>query len=173
MTTILKDRLEKVLGMPLDTNSHDSIEKGICVMEAVSYVAGEPWADHPKCACPILTEYAIRMNDRFNDEDRQKLKPLIPLLVGTRASEEDREKVQIARKRFIIWRNVTVTYPLIIDQLKGCEEYAAKLRAFQNNAESMKEAAAYLKENREAIRKNAYANADAYAYAYANANADA
>jgi hypothetical protein len=25
-----------------------------CVMEAVAYVAGEPWTDHPKCASQVL-----------------------------------------------------------------------------------------------------------------------
>jgi hypothetical protein len=134
------------------------------------------------------------MNDRFNDEDRQKLKPLILLLVGTRASEETYKATQIARKRFIMWRNVTVTYPFILDKLNGCEEFSAKIRAFQNTEASMFEAAAYILEIRNKVRKisdananaaaaahaNAYAYADAahadayadaYAYAYANANA--
>lgn len=29
----------------LDNCSHSSIDDGMCVMEAVAYVAGEPWSD--------------------------------------------------------------------------------------------------------------------------------
>jgi hypothetical protein len=44
MATILEDRLARVLAMPLQPGSHPSVEKGLCVMEAVAYVAGEPAA---------------------------------------------------------------------------------------------------------------------------------
>lgn len=143
----------------LKSGAHKSIEEGACIMEMVSYIANEPWSDHPQCACPILTEYAIRMNDKFTDEDRQKLKPLIPLLINTRLEDA----AQIARKRFMMWRNVTVTYPLILD-LIGAKEYAEKLRTFENTKESMASAAAWLDENKDAIRKiaNAYAYTNAF-----------
>ena len=175
MTTILQDKWKEIAERALISGQGD-LEKGLCVMQAVDYISSGGLSDHPECACAILTNYAIALNDRFNDKDRQKLKPLIPLLVGTLSDD----KLRIARKRFIMWRNVTVTYPLILDLFK-VDEYAKVLREVPNTIEGMESAANYLKENREAIRKianaNAYANAyadayaDANAYAYADANA--
>jgi len=165
----------------------DSIEEA-CLMQMVAYVAGEGIAgkrltDHPECTCPILTEYAIGLNDRFNGEHRQLLKPFIPLLVGTRANDE----TQIARRRLIMWRSVTASYPLILDQIK-LSEYANFLRSIPNSIEGMQKAKEFLKEKVMAIGKaanaavgtadaytyaHAYAGAHGYAYAYAYAHADA
>src|ERR1051325_1719240 len=60
------------------------------VMEAVAWVAGEPHSDHPACACPVITGLMIRWNDRLpSDSERDRLlKPLVPLLVGTRSTGE-------------------------------------------------------------------------------------
>jgi hypothetical protein len=62
-----------------------------CVMEAVAYVAGERWSDHPQCASPVLTSFLIGLNDRWSHDDRQLLKPFIPRLVGTRTTSADEE----------------------------------------------------------------------------------
>jgi hypothetical protein len=143
--------------------------KTACVMQMVAYVAGEKWTDRPECACPILTRYAITLNDRLNAEHRQKLKPIIPLLIETRSDDA----LRIKRKQFFMFRNVTVTYPLLLDLIK-MPELAEKLRAFGNNKTDMRAAANFLSENKEAITKNAnayaYAYANAYDYAYACAN---
>lgn len=72
----------------LKHGSHDQNQQGnLCAMEAVAYIAREPWADHPACACPVITTFMIRWNDTLpTDADRDRLlKPLIPSLVGTRA----------------------------------------------------------------------------------------
>ena len=110
MTKILEDKWKEIAERALICGQGD-LEKGLCVMQAVDYITTGGFSDHPKCACPVLTRVAIILNDRFIDEDRQKLKPLIPLLVGTLADDA----AQIARKRFIMWRNVTVTYPIVLD----------------------------------------------------------
>jgi len=67
----------------LKSGSHASFSKGACVMEAVAYVAGEPWSDHPQCACPVLGDFLRNWNDNLDDATRQRLKPYIPRLVGT------------------------------------------------------------------------------------------
>jgi hypothetical protein len=174
------ERLALIESKKLDNGPHKSFEQGACIMEMVSYLANEPWSDRPKCACPALTSYAMSLNDTLTDEHRQLLKPFVPLLAGSRSTPE----VQLARKKLIRWRNVTVTYPTVIDTLK-LPDIAAKLRSFENNEESMKEAADYLGASRETIYRHAYAYADAnanananayanaYAYADANANANA
>src|SRR5262249_5863661 len=60
-------------------------------MEAVSYVAGEPWSDHPKCASPGLPSFCIALNDRLDDTARQELKPYVIRLVGTNTGKADDE----------------------------------------------------------------------------------
>ena len=157
---------EKLETLKLGKGNHKSIDDGACIMEMVSYFADEPWSDHPACACPILTEYAIRLNDQFNDDHRQRLKKFIPVLVGTKSTDE----VQIDRKRLIRWRNVTVTYPILLDLFK-LPELAEELRKFENTLESMALSAKFLKENKEKIYADANANTYAYTNAYTDANA--
>ena len=76
---------------------HPEGQKGAvdaCVMEAVAYVAGEPWSDRPACASPICTSFAISLNDVIEDDERRTelLKPLIPLLAGSRTNDADELK---------------------------------------------------------------------------------
>ena len=60
----------------------------MCAMEAVAYVAGERWSDHPKCACPVIAAFIRVWNDNLPDDDRTVLLlPLVPKLVGTRGSQ--------------------------------------------------------------------------------------
>jgi hypothetical protein len=55
----------------------------MCFMEAVAYIAGEPWTDAPACVCPILGAYSRVLNDVLPDGKRQLLKPYIPQVIGT------------------------------------------------------------------------------------------
>jgi hypothetical protein len=166
------ERLDEVEKWGLKHGSHADVEKGLCVMEAVAYVAGEPHSDHPKCACPRLTAFAIRINDRVDDDTRQKLKPLIPKLVGTRAGFDTEKK----RSRFMAHRTITVTLPLLIDAIQ-LPEVSARLRACGDSNEDLRSIGIYLREQKEAIRKAAYAAAAAAdaaaAYAAAAYAADA
>ena len=159
---INEERFNQIKEMALCGGNGADIAKAVCVMQAVDFITSGGLSDDPECSCPILTRLAIRLNDSFNDEHRQLLKPLIPLLVGTVASDE----IKIKRKQLIMWRNVTATYPLILDLFK-MPELAEKLRSFTNTVSAMADAAKLLKENKEKIYANAYANA--YADAYANA----
>jgi hypothetical protein len=62
---------------------------GFCVMEAVAYIAGEPWTDHPACASPVIAAFMRSWNDSLNDDDRNRLlKPYVTKLVGTAATPE-------------------------------------------------------------------------------------
>ena len=61
--------------------------RGMCVMELVDWLAGAEGrlTDHPQTACPVLTEFAISLNDCAPSVKlRDTLKPLAILLVGTR-----------------------------------------------------------------------------------------
>ena len=63
--------------------AHSESEHRMCIMEAVAYVAGEPWSDHPVCASPVISAFLRSYNDSVSDEVRQTLKPFIPRLIGT------------------------------------------------------------------------------------------
>ncbi len=86
---INKARLAKALAMDLKSGGHSSIEEGACVMEVVSWVAGEPWSDRPQCACPVISTFLRNWNDSLPDDERNELlRDLIPRLVGTRGTPE-------------------------------------------------------------------------------------
>src|SRR6185437_682826 len=59
-----------------------------CLMEMVSFLAGEKWSDHPDCSSPVLGNYGRALNDRLPDSLRLQLTSYIPRLIGTRASKE-------------------------------------------------------------------------------------
>src|SRR5690348_3612802 len=89
--SIVEDRVSVLETLTLKAGGHKSFEQGACVMEAVAYVAGEPWSDHPQCASPILGSFLRSWNDRLNDTDRQLLKPYIVRLVGTNTGPDDEQ----------------------------------------------------------------------------------
>jgi hypothetical protein len=87
------DRLKEVEAIALAHGSHDDFSKGACIMEAVAYIAREPWSDHPECVCPVIAAFCRLWNDALPDDERNALlKPLIPRLVGTRATKEIEER---------------------------------------------------------------------------------
>ncbi|MGH8032936.1 MAG: hypothetical protein ACREO8_11385 [Luteimonas sp.] len=82
-------RLARVQAMELKAGRHRSLEQGACLMEAVSYVAGERWSDHPECACPVISTFLRSWNDGLPNHERTKLlRDLIPLIIGTRSTPE-------------------------------------------------------------------------------------
>ncbi len=61
-------------GISLKHGMHDSRQDGVCALEAVAWIAGEPHSDHPKCACPVLSDFLRKWNDDLpNDADRNPL----------------------------------------------------------------------------------------------------
>jgi hypothetical protein len=74
---------------PLASGGHEKPEDGACIMEAVAYVAGEPWSDHPACACPVIGAFLRSWNDNLSDDRRDALlRPLVLKLVGTKSTPE-------------------------------------------------------------------------------------
>ena len=51
-------------------------------MELASFLAGEPWSDHPSCTHPLLASLARDVNDHVDDYARTRLAPLIPEVIG-------------------------------------------------------------------------------------------
>lgn len=70
----------------LARGSHFEQEGEMCLMEAVSWVAGEEFSDSPDCVSPVLSAFGRTFNDALDDERRQRLVPLIPRLLNTAGS---------------------------------------------------------------------------------------
>lgn len=75
------DTLAKI---KLSHGKHDSAKDGLCVMECVAYVAGEPHTDHPECACPVVTEVAIYANDYYQPQHGEALARRVVELAGSK-----------------------------------------------------------------------------------------
>ena len=63
----------------------------LCVMEAVAWIAGEPWSDSPSCASEVIGAFLRSWNDTLPDDDRQDLKRYIPRLVGSAGTPEQED----------------------------------------------------------------------------------
>jgi hypothetical protein len=148
---ILSDRLSRIT--TLKSGSHKpNDDAAFCVMEAVAYVVGEPWSDHPACTCPAITAFMVSWNDSLpNDADRDRLLvPLIPALVGTRGSKAlETRRANMAADWYI--RAQTPAWL----RLAGLTEQADTLEAFPEITDFA--AVPSLKPTLDAIRKDAAA----------------
>ena len=86
----------------LAVGSHENPDDGMCVMEAVSYMAGEPWSDSPQCASPVIAAFLRTYNDGVDEAERQKLKQYIPRLIGTRGSDAIEERRALIAADWIV-----------------------------------------------------------------------
>jgi len=76
----------------LDRGAHDGDSGALCAMEAVAWIAGEPWSDAPQCASPVISQFMRSWNDALPDADRTRvLMPLLPEIIGTRTTETDEQ----------------------------------------------------------------------------------
>ena len=76
----------------LDSGNHDATSGAMCAMEAVAWIAGEPWSDAPQCASPVISQFMRSWNDALPDADRTRvLLPLLPEIIGTRTTETDEQ----------------------------------------------------------------------------------
>jgi hypothetical protein len=71
---------------------HDRPEDGMCAMEWAAYVAGEPHTDQPVCVSPVLRSFCISLNDAWDDDMRQRLRPYLARCIGTAGDGMDRER---------------------------------------------------------------------------------
>ena len=141
-----------------------------CLMEMVSFLAGEKWSDSPICASPVIAAYGRALNDRLPDELRPHLTPYIPRLIGTRASRE----VEIRRGYVAADVAVRVFAPRAL-RARGLVVEAVRLESLEQivdtaTAERARAAAYAAFAAAYAAAHAAYAAADAaHAAAYADA----
>jgi hypothetical protein len=126
-------RLKRVLALDLGSGAHSSIETGVCVMEAVAFVAGDPWSDHPECACPVISAFMRAWNDGLpNDADRNRLlRPFIPKLVGSKGSKKVRDR----RAWLAVDWTVRVFTPKWLELVPALAEHGSALQAHEEIAD--------------------------------------
>jgi hypothetical protein len=78
-------------------------------MEMASYLAGEPWSDHPVCTHPLLGALARLVNDHTSDAGRRNLVELVPSVIGV-TSTDPRVDVRIAL------RAATTALPVVSEE---------------------------------------------------------
>ena len=98
----------------------------MCVMEAVAYIAGEDWSDHPKCVSPVIATFMRSWNDGLpTDEDRTRLlKPLIPVIMNTSTNKKD----ELTRSWMAFDWLVRVQAPAFLDLTESLKPHADALR---------------------------------------------
>lgn len=67
----------------LSHGGHKNPKDGACVMEMVSYIAGEHWTDRPDCVHEVIQEIARNVNDFVSDDNRNVITEMIPRFIGT------------------------------------------------------------------------------------------
>ncbi len=156
----------------LSAGNHNTPQDGMCIMECVAYIEGEKHTDHPKCADPVITTFAMKTNDWMKEDERGALLPFVLRIAGSKSTTE------IERQRAYMCADyaVRVFAPLALEA-RGFEDHAKRMRECEKivNKETAMAGQAVAKAAYAAAdaAAAAYAYADAYAAAYAYAAADA
>jgi len=106
----------------LSPGAHASREEGMCAMEMVAWLAGEPHSDYPRCASTVICLYVQTLNDAMSDDVRPHLIPFLPKLIGTAAADE----VEHARSDFLAWKAIRLFTPAAL-RVSGYAQFARKL----------------------------------------------
>jgi hypothetical protein len=133
-------------------------------MEAYALVNNRPWSDNDDTVAWSIRRLLVSLNDRCTDAARQKLKVLIPVVIGTATRGDERRRAYMIAD----WA-CRVVAPMALRAVKR-EADAATLAEMPEIIGSVTAEAAKLKcrEVRDRIRAYAaYAATDAYAAAYA------
>ena len=126
----LHDKLEQIT--TLARGKHDEGE-AMCAMEAVAWLAGEPWSDAPQCASDVIAAFVRSWNDALPDADRVRLLlPLLPDVIGTRTTDADDETRAWMATDWL----VRVNAPAWLDLTPSLEAHAAALRALPQSMSS-------------------------------------
>lgn len=109
----------------LSKGKHASPEKGACVMELASMLAGEPFSDHPISVCPVIGAFLRAYNDSIDDRRRQDLYAYAARVVGSRSSGEVE---RIRAERLAAWASEMLRRRGARVPLPGVARAMARLR---------------------------------------------
>jgi pyruvate/2-oxoglutarate dehydrogenase complex dihydrolipoamide acyltransferase (E2) component len=163
METVNLDRMELAAG------AHPDRSNGLCAMEVVAWLAGEPHSDHPICACPVVSAFVRCLNDQMPTSERQRLKPYLTRLVNSVGSTAVRRRRTFLAVDFAV-REAAVLGLWARGRTADADRLAA-LAPIVDQATASAAAAAYA--DAAVYAAAAYADAAAYAAAAAAAYAAA
>jgi hypothetical protein len=137
-----------------------------CIMELVSYLAGEPWSDAPDCVSSVIRRFLVGINDHIADDATRTalLLPYAHRVIGTAGTREQ----EVTRAYICADWAVRTIAPLALEAA-GLADEAARLRALPPAIDPATTAAVAAAAS--AAYAAAYAAADAYAAAAAYAAA--
>ena len=82
---------------------HASPDRGACVVELASMLAGERFSDHPPTVCPVIAGFLRGYNDLMPEQDLPELYPIAARIVGTAGPKWVRRE---RARRLIEWSRV-------------------------------------------------------------------
>jgi hypothetical protein len=88
----------------LSRGAHYDPKEGACVMEMVSFLAGEEWSDTPACSYNSISFLAQLVNDNVSDDNRGKIANMIHRLIGTSGLSKCITKFDVAAHEAVIAR---------------------------------------------------------------------
>jgi len=113
------------VGVPvLGRGRHRNMQRGACFMEYASYLAGEPWSDHPACTHPLLALIAREVNDETSSAGRPALAPLIPSVIGLTTDDPHLPPELVARCARLVLPAVSKQYQRVLAVALLTAEYA-------------------------------------------------
>ena len=150
--------------LTLTKGSHNGPDDGACLLEAASWLAGEPWSDSPRCVSPVLAAYGRALNDALPDDKRQQLKPLLPRLLNTAGDGLDETRRLIALD-WLIRTQLPAWLRLVPALIERADQLAAAPRL--DSQEAVAAIRSLVQETQTAARDAARAAAGAAAWAAA------
>jgi len=102
-------------------------DRDMCIMEAVSFFAGEPWSDRPNCACPVVSSFLRAWNDRLPEKQRDRLlvpSVWVPKLINSRQNPD----IEAQRTCLLLDWLVRTYAPAWLDLVPSLADEAAILR---------------------------------------------
>ena len=126
MTAILTDRAHLLDSVELAQGAHERTQSAMCAMEAVAYITGEPWSDHPQCVSPVIAAFLRAWNDALSEPPRTALiRPLLRGVIGTRTTDADEETRAWLATDWL----VRVHAPAFMDLTPSLASHASALRS--------------------------------------------
>lgn len=110
----------------LERGRHRSPERGACVVELASMLAGEPFSDRPRSVCPVVAAFLRRVNDDLPDEQRQRLYPYAPRIVGSAGGWRQRGRRRRTCIRWFCEMSGSSRWRALWLSIWACEEGAAQ-----------------------------------------------
>ena len=134
----------------LDRGSHLTRGDGMCFNEAAAWVANEAHTDAPACVSPVLRRYTIRLNDRWDYEQRQTLLPYLPRVIGTAGDGLDPARERIAAN----WAARRLLGPWL--RLAGLDAEAAAVEAAAGDIAAVRQAIRVARDSAWRLRSERY-----------------